>query len=299
MPAFIAVNYVMNYYPEHNISPVLPTAPLVMDTIHVTDRIHFEQISNVLNIPVEELRILNPQYRADIIPGTKDNPRNLILPSQQIHAYLMSEEDIKNYEAAKYAQRDKVEPAEPQGDSLTVVEDTEIWAQPFTTKSDRIERDGDKQTIIHKVKAGETLASIAKTYEVSMEDIKTTNNLRRNAVRVGQQLRISTSSPQAVMETTVAAVTGKSNSSSQASSQKKTTSSSGGGKATTHVVKKGETLSIIAKKYGTTITAIKNANGLKKDNIQIGQKLTIPAKSTGTAKKTTTSKGTTAKKKHR
>ena len=300
VPAFIAVNYVMNYYPEHNISPVLPTCPLVMDTIHVKDRIHFDQISQVLNIPVDELRILNPQYRADIIPGSADNPRNLILPSQQIHAYLMSEEDIKNFEANKYSLRDKVEPGEVQGDALTMIEDTEIWADPITTASDKVEHTGEKPTIIHKVKAGETLASIAKTYEVSIDDLKNSNNLRRNAVRVGQQLRISTSAPQAVMETTVAAVTGKSTANkNQAANQKKTTAAANTSKPTSHTVKKGETLSVIAKKYGTTIAAIKSANGLKNDNIRVGQKLSIPAKATSTAKKSTTGKKTTSKKKRR
>lgn len=289
VPGFIAVNYVMNYYPEHNISPVLPTAPLVMDTIHVTDRIHFEQISKVLDIPVEELRILNPQYRADIIPGSKDTPHNLILPSQQIHAYLMSEEDIKNYEADKYAPRGVVTPGEVQGDALAVVEDTEIWSAPLSSKSTNIQVDGEKQTIIHKVKAGETLASIAKTYEVTPEEIKATNNLRRNAVRVGQQLRITTSAPQALMEATVATVTNKktntsvsSGNSQKTAAPKKTQTSSSN--PTTHTIKKGETLSVIAKRYGVTITAIKAANGMKNDNIRAGQKIKIPAKTTGTKK---------------
>ena len=300
VPAFIAVNYVMNYYPEHNISPVLPTAPLVMDTVHVTDRIHFDQISQVLNIPVEELRILNPQYRADIIPGSVDNPRNLILPSQQIHAYLMSEEDIKRYEVDKYSPRDKVEPGETQGDVLATVEDTAIWADPITTTSDKVEKNGEKQTIIHKVKAGETLASIAKTYEVSIEDIKSTNNLRRNAVRVGQQLRISDAVVPAGKEIASVTPANKPNTGTQATTQKKTTpSASNTGQPSTHLVKKGETLSVIAKKYGTTVNAIKNANGLKNDNIRAGQKLTIPAKSSGTAKKSTTGNKTTAKKKRR
>lgn len=283
VPAFIAVNYVMNYYPEHNISPVLPTAPLVMDTVHVTERIHFDQISNVLNIPVEELRILNPQYRADIIPGSADNPRNLILPSQQIHAFLMSEEDIRNFEADKYALRGTVDPGEITGDALAAVEDTEIWAEPVETKPEEPKSSGTPQTIVHKVKAGETLSSISKTYEVSIDEIKKSNNLKRDAVRVGQQLRITTSAPQAVMETTVAAVTSNktSKTSTKASTQKqsqKKTGATATGAATTHTIKKGETLSTIAKKYGVTIAAIKSANGMKNDNIRAGQKLKIPAK---------------------
>ena len=301
VPAFIAVNYVMNYYPEHNISPVLPTSPLVIDTIHVTDRVHFEQISNVLAIPVEELRILNPQYRADIIPGSKESPQNLILPSQQIHAYLMSEEDIKNYDADKYSLRGTVTPGEGQGE-MAAVEDTEIWAQPVTTKSGKVVNNGESQTIIHKVKAGETLAGIAKTYEVTIDDIKKENNLRRNAVRIGQQLRITTASAQAAMESTVAAVTGKNTSSSKESSSKTSATQKTTPKATSnptsHTVKRGETLSTISRKYGVTIAALKNANGLKNDNIQAGQKLKIPAKqaSGGGAKKSSAKSGTTKKK---
>lgn len=289
VPAFIAVNYVMNYYPEHNISPVLPTSPLVMDTIHVTERIHFDQISNVLDIPVDELRILNPQYRADIIPGSVETPRNLILPSQQIHAYLMSEEDIKAYDADKYNVRATVEPGEGQGDALLAVEDTEIWSEPISKKSTNVVTEGNQQTIIHKVKAGETLTSIAKTYDVTPEAIKETNNLRRSAVRVGQQLKITTSAPQAVMESTVAAVTGKNTTSSKTqkgtTSQKTTTKTQTSQKKaattttpTSHTIKKGETLSTIARKYGVTIAALKNANGLKNDNIRAGQKLKIPTK---------------------
>ena len=96
VPMFIAANYVMKYYPDHNISPVLPVKPLVMDTIQIAERVHFNQISKVLDIPVEELRILNPQFRADVIPGSVESPYTLILPSQQIHAYLMMRLEISN-----------------------------------------------------------------------------------------------------------------------------------------------------------------------------------------------------------
>ena len=298
VPGFIAVNYVMNYYPEHNISPVLPTAPLVIDTIHVTKRIHFDQISNVLAIPVEELRILNPQYRADIIPGSPENPRNLILPSQQIHAFLMSEEDILAYESDKYSQRGIVEPGDYQGDDLASVEDTEIWSEPIEPAANS-KGQKETQTIVHKVKAGETLTSIAKTYDVTIDDIKKTNNLTRNAVRTGQQLRITTSSPQALMENTVASVTGKNKQNSkpaasqtQSTTQKNTQKTTAqkkpaaSGTTSTHTVKKGETLSKIAATYGVSITALKNANGLKNDKINAGQKLKIPAKkSAGSSKK--------------
>ena len=67
VPAFIAANYVMTYYQKHNINPTLTKKPLIIDTVAVTKRIHLDQISQVLNIPIDEIKILNPQYRAGVI----------------------------------------------------------------------------------------------------------------------------------------------------------------------------------------------------------------------------------------
>lgn len=112
VPMFIAANYVMNYHNEHNISPVLATKPLITDTVAVYNRLHFNQISDVLNMPVEELRILNPQFRADVIPAAPDHPYFLILPSQQVQAYIVSENAIYAHDADKYSRRESAEPGE-------------------------------------------------------------------------------------------------------------------------------------------------------------------------------------------
>ena len=327
VPKFIAINYVMKYYPEHNISPVLRTAPLVIDTVHVTDRIHLRQISEVLDIPMEQLRELNPQFRADIIPGSTDMPRNLILPSQQIHAYLMSENDIKNYDSAKYNQRGVVNPGDTDtsNEELLAEEDTEIWMEPAAT-ANTSNSTGKKQNLVHKVKAGETLASIAALYEITPEEIKMANGLSRNAVRVGQQLRISSSSPQAIMETTVAAVTNqkttttapvkqttqqtktqttaqtkqqpKQQAKQQSKQQTKQTTKTGNQKKaatpSTYNVKNGDNLTTIAKKTGTTVEALKKANNMKDDKLRAGATIKIP-KSTGNTKKSTTATKQTAK----
>lgn len=82
VPAFIAANYVMTYYNLHGISPALAKRPIITDSVHVSKRVNFNQISQVLNIPVEEIRVLNPQYRHDIIPGDI-RPYSLVLPSMQ------------------------------------------------------------------------------------------------------------------------------------------------------------------------------------------------------------------------
>ncbi|MDE6741780.1 MAG: LysM peptidoglycan-binding domain-containing protein [Muribaculaceae bacterium] len=187
VPMFIAANYVMTYYPQHNISPVLPTKPLVTDTVGVTDRMHFDQIEAVLAIPKDELRILNPQYREDVIPGSPERAYMLVLPSKQIHAYLMSREQILSYQADKYRRRTTVQPGQASDNApvLASADTADMEADQLPAAS------GSPTTVSHKVVSGETLTSIAAKYGVQASDIRSANNLRRNAVRVGQVLTIN------------------------------------------------------------------------------------------------------------
>lgn len=211
VPAFIAANYVMNYHRNHRISPVLPTKPLVTDTIGITDRIHFDQISKVLNIPVEELRMLNPQFRADLIPASAQTPYMLTLPSQQVHAYIMSEAQIKGYNADQYARRTNVavgdadvamvEPATAEVENNEPIVTEEAAPAPETKPAARPAV--KTRTVTHKVTAGQSINDVAALYEVTPSQIRQWNGLRRNAVRPGQQLRIETT----VSETAIAANT--------------------------------------------------------------------------------------------
>lgn len=298
VPMFIAANYVMNYYPQHNISPVIPTKPLVTDTLQISDRVHFNQISAVLDIPVDELRLLNPQFRADVIPGSAERSYTLVLPSQQVHAYLMSENAIKAHETDKYIRRETVEPGDaPLVASVetdpAVNSDTEDNALPVASASSS----KGVRTVTHKVKPGESLATIAETYSVTPEQIKSWNSLRRNAVRTGQLLRINTATAEGEAEVLTADANITPTRGEQtwqpatpaASSKKSTTSKSKSTKAktpvtTSHKIKNGESLSSISKKYGVSIADLKKANGMKNDNLRAGNTLKIPAK--GTTKST-------------
>lgn len=293
-PMFIAANYVMNYYPQHNISPVIPTKPLITDTLQISDRVHFNQISSVLNIPVEELRVLNPQFRADIIPGSADRSYTLVLPSQQVHAYLMSEEAIKAHDSEKYARRESVEPGEAPAASRNDValasadNNLEESALPVATAS----ASKGVRTVTHKVKPGESLATIAQTYGVTPEEIKQWNSLRRNAVRTGQLLRVNTASAEGETETLTAEAAPASGQQSwqpatPAVTAKKSTKAAAKPKApaaTSHKLKSGETLSSLSKKYGVSIAEIKKANGMKSDNLRAGSTIKIPAKAKTPAK---------------
>lgn len=197
VPMFVAANYVMNYHNEHNISPVLATKPLITDTVAVYNRLHFNQISEVLNMPIDELRILNPQFRADLIPASADHPYFLILPSQQVHAYLVSEQEIMAHDANKYARRESAEPGEDAPamayEPATSQEEAREEAEVAMIRESAAKATG-QESVTHKVAAGETITSIASQYGCTANDIKEWNNLRRNAVRTGQQLKIYTAS---------------------------------------------------------------------------------------------------------
>ena len=173
VPAFIATCYAMNYYQAHGINPTLARKPLVLDSVKVNDRVSFHQISQVLNIPLEEIRLLNPQYRTDVIPGNI-KPYNLVLPKQQIESYSMAREKILKYHRNQFARRDEVQP----GDVKNIVGE----------EKDEIPNDG---TIYHTVIEGEDLQDIASRYGMSLNELLASNNIRyEDEVEDGDVLKI-------------------------------------------------------------------------------------------------------------
>lgn len=108
VPAFIAANYIMTYYCEHNICPMLTTLPVQTDTIMLFKNLHFEQVSQVLGIDIIELRALNPQYRRDIVTGYSE-PTDLRLPTEYISKYIEMEDSIFAYDVSALMKRDLVE----------------------------------------------------------------------------------------------------------------------------------------------------------------------------------------------
>lgn len=309
VPAFIAATYVMNYYRDHNISPALARRPMVVDTVHVAKRVHFQQISDVLGIPMDALRTLNPQYRTDLIPGDI-RPYALVLPSLQVGCYVQNEDSIVNHNAELYARRDVVEPS-----------------QATETKVEGQEGEWVTETVVkyHKVRRNETLASIARKYGVTASSIKRANGIGKK-VRRGQTLKINTTrrtfipAPAAPADSTTvtqpeiaAEVTTTPAAPADSASVAKVQNEVAQGftrtnapeptpeaaeepasvkkpapepkkkkepkpRTTTYTVRNGDSLYKIAARYpGVTADDIQRANNLRNANIQPGQKLTIPA----------------------
>lgn len=243
IPAFIAALYTLNYYPEHGIVPTPVSLPAHVDTFHVNKNLHFGQISETIGIPMETLRDLNPQYLHDIIPGT-EHTYILNLPHQYTLAYVDVQDTIYRYKDS-------------------------VFFSPVAVQKIKETGGSGEQRVIHKVKSGETLSSIASKHQTTVANLKRWNNLRGNTIRVGQRLYIYGSAGKSHSSSGSSSV--KSGSSSSSSSGK----SSGSSTATsTYTVKKGDTLGGIAKKTGVSLNTLYKLNGLNaKSKIYPGMKI--------------------------
>ena len=312
VPAFIAANYVMTYFKNHNISPSLAKKPLLTDTIAVNQRINFNQISKVLNMPIDELRVLNPQFRRDVIPGDTHS-YSLCLPTHQVYSFIMSKDSILNYRTDLYGRRDVVEPA-----TISDSKDIQgVEGVDFTYETQTV-------TKWHKVRRGETLAKIAGKYGVTSSSIKRANGLRRSSVKRGQSLKIVTTQRVKVPieksdEPTNDELLAANNAGTELDAEqtdteeievaepapttvkpaeqpkakpepkqkeqpktkeqpKKRNHSDDAGIITKHTVRSGESLYKIATDNGITVDELKAANNLTNDAVKAGQTLVIPAK---------------------
>ncbi len=163
VPIFIAANYIMNYYEEHNMCPMQPTLQTVTDTVMVSQRMHLKQVAEVLSVPIEELRSLNPQYKHDLIPANDKKSYALILPLKQINPYLEKQTEILAYQAEQLTSQKAV---------------AKIAQEDLSTAT------------VHRVRSGDTLSGIAKKYRVSVAQLKKWNRLKGTTIRIGQKLRI-------------------------------------------------------------------------------------------------------------
>ena len=98
VPAFIAANYIMTYYCEHNICPMTTRLPAQTDTIVVRRNVHLEQVAAVLGLDIDMLRSLNPEYRRDVVPGLT-KPSAIRLPLADAGRFIDNEDSIYNYRA--------------------------------------------------------------------------------------------------------------------------------------------------------------------------------------------------------
>ena len=235
LPAFLATMYIFEYAEEHGLQYKRAERPYFeTDTIHVKNLITFDQISKLVDISKEELEMLNPAYKLNIIPKVEGKNYALRLPTSKIGKFVANEEEIYAF-------------VKKELDSLEKPLPSMITAQ---------------DQIRYRVKSGDYLGKIAERYGVGVSQIKRWNGLRSNNLRVGQRLTIFPRKPYVA------------ESSSKSSASKSSNTVANGAKV--HTVQSGDSLWTISKKYpGVTIENLREWNGISGNNLKPGTKLKL------------------------
>ena len=307
-PAFVGALYTMKYYKEHGIKPAAVALPTPVDTFKINKMLHLKQISEVIGTPLDELKNLNPQYKHEIIPG---NSREYILrlPYKYTNAFIEYEDSIYRHKADKYFNPVTLKSIQEGGDGEqityrvksgdylgkiasnygTTVAKIKRWNNlksndirvgqrliiyrggnaPATTSSSTSASSGTKTSstavtggTTYTVKSGDALSTIAERHKVTVAQLKQWNNLSSNNIRVGQKLIVSMKAAPA------------SSSSQSTETPKKPVDPNA--PYTEYVVKDGESLYLIAKKFpGVSAQNIMDFNGIG-SNIKPGMTIKIP-----------------------
>lgn len=167
VPAFIAANYIMTYYCHHNICPMNTEIIPPTDTLQISRELHLQQVADLCDITIDELKSLNPQYKRNIIPGNT-KPYSLRLPQTKIATFIDNQDTIYNHRAAELFKNRKT-----------------------VAVSNKITPTVGKGTLsYHTIRSGETLSTIAQRYGVKVSQLKDWNGLSSNRIRAGKKLKI-------------------------------------------------------------------------------------------------------------
>jgi membrane-bound lytic murein transglycosylase D len=268
IPQYIAAIYIFNNYPEHKIQPLPLEIPLTTDTLMVNKDIHLSQISEVMNIPLGELRALNPQYRTGLIPGST-KPQSLRLPMKYLGSFISLNDSIRNYKSEIYLNKA----------NLTVNLSRSTYL-PTDVKG--------KAKIYYTVKDNDNLGFIAEWFKVGLSDLRYWNDIYSSTIRVGQKLTLFVDPSKADYYSKINAMTLSEkqglNVKNAALTQQIAASGSvfnADSEYVTYIVQDGDTIWDIVKKFDSVSTsevlALNNISDPGK--IQVGQILRIKKKS--------------------
>ena len=192
VPAFIAANYIMNYYCDHNICPMVTELPLKTDTVVVNKDLHLEQIAQVLNINIQHLRNLNPQYRRDIVNGL-NKPMTVRLPATLIGSFIDQEDSIYNFKTDELLLKRsvvEVNQEEPKVSRRSYYSShhrsSATRSKSRKSRSRKSKRGGRNVTI----KSGDTLSEIAERNHTTVAKLRKLNKISGNHIRAGKKLKV-------------------------------------------------------------------------------------------------------------
>lgn len=260
VPAFIAANYIMTYYSDHNICPVRVDDYVAVDTVHVSEEIHLQQISDMLDIPLTQLRRLNPQFKRDIIPGNYKSYA-LNLPTIKMIAFIDQKDSITNYRRSEFL-------------THRLSTDSYISNNNISTS--------DGANVYYKIQRGDNLSKIAQRNGVTVSQLKSWNNLKSSHITVGKRLIVNKrqiETPKSSPEESQALLAQTDNEQHPAENRSVNQY---------YRVRKGDTLSGIAQKNNVTVSQLKAWNGLNSAELSIGKNLIVQKKTVTTPSNTQT-----------
>ncbi|WP_442787099.1 LysM peptidoglycan-binding domain-containing protein [Flavobacterium suncheonense] len=283
LPAFYATMYIYEYKKEHGIIPKRASLTYFeTDTVMVKRQLSFKQISDLLNIPEEQLRFLNPIYKRSVVPYVSDKPHYLRLPKDKLAIFASNEDKVYAYIAYEDSKREKQFFREPKPKTALDSAQTAIASNEAETAFDEgtVTRSVKKlKTKFYTVKRGDNLSEIAEKNKVSMAELKKWNKIKGSAINAGQKLKIQ-------YETTVTIadrVVKKKKADTLKVAQpvvkldeiKEKQEAKEAVAEATYIVAKGDNLTQIALKHNLTVAQLKEMNKLESENLQLGQKLIV------------------------
>jgi len=238
LPAFLATMYIFEYAEEHGLKPHRPKYTYVQtDTVRVKQMIKLEQISELIDVEMEELQYLNPSYKLDIIPFIPKENYTLRLPLDKVGQFVNSEKEIYSFVKAEFDKEEKPLPKLLHAESKTR----------------------------YRVKSGDYLGKIARKFGVRVSQIKRWNGLRSNNLKIGQRLTIYPQNPNGVTA-----------SKKVVSSAKSPIKPIHYGNSKTYIVRSGDTLWSISKKFSAiSIQNIRDWNNISGNALKPGMKLKV------------------------
>ena len=192
VPAFIAANYIMNYYCEHNICPMMTELPAKTDTVEIKRDLYFEQIAHGLGIDIDQVAALNPQYRRSIINGSW-RPSPLRLPAMLVTKFIDNEDSIYNYVPTDMnAKRTEVE---INDEEPTIVRYKRVYKHSASVRKGKNKHAKNKRgaktaSKSITIKEGDTLSEIAARNNTSVAKLKRLNGIQGSNIRAGKKLKV-------------------------------------------------------------------------------------------------------------
>ena len=185
VPAFIAANYIMNYYCEHNICPMKTRTLALTDTVMISKDLNFGQIAAVCNLDINAIRALNPQYKTDIIPGNSE-ACILRLPQESVMSFIDAGDSVYKYRVEDYfTKRNSVEIDEQELNKVT--QSSKSSRSSSRSRSRYSSRRRSKNVT---VRSGQTLSEIAQKYGTTVSKLRRLNGIKGSNIRAGKKIRV-------------------------------------------------------------------------------------------------------------